>query len=217
MNIRLNEKGNHLRYYIADCHFFHSNLIEAMDMRPFSSGEEMNEYMIKRWNSRVQKRDEVIVLGDFSLGNGEETNKILQRLNGQIYLIEGNHDRRFLDDKNFDSSRFEWVKQYAELHDNKRKIILMHYPVFCYNGQFRRRDGIPTTYMLHGHIHNTPDQKLIDSFVGQTCSTPDHSKAAVPGDTIPCQMINCFCMYSDYVPLTLEEWIDLDENRRKAI
>ena len=25
---------------------------------------------------------------------------------------------------------------------------------------------------------------------------------------IPCNMINCFCMYSDYVPLTLDEWID---------
>jgi hypothetical protein len=30
-------------------------------------------------------------------------------------------------------------------------------------------------------------------------------------------MINCFCMYSDYVPLTLEEWIALDEKRRKEI
>mgnify|MGYP006967377812 CR=1 FL=1 len=27
--------------------------------------------------------------------------------------------------------------------------------------------------------------------------------------SIPCNMINCFCMYSDYVPLTLDEWIEL--------
>jgi hypothetical protein len=27
---------------------------------------------------------------------------------------------------------------------------------------------------------------------------------------IPCQMINCFCMRSDYRPLTLDEWIALD-------
>jgi hypothetical protein len=30
-------------------------------------------------------------------------------------------------------------------------------------------------------------------------------------------MINCFCMYSDYVPLTLDEWIALDEKRRKEM
>lgn len=34
---------------------------------------------------------------------------------------------------------------------------------------------------------------------------------------IPCQMINCFCMFSDYVPLTLDEWIILDQKRREKI
>ena len=38
----------------------------------------------------------------------------------------------------FDATRFEWIKPYAELNDNKRKIILSHYPIFCYNGQYRR-------------------------------------------------------------------------------
>jgi hypothetical protein len=32
---------------------------------------------------------------------------------------------------------------------------------------------------------------------------------------IPCNMINCFCKYSDYEPLTLDEWIVCD-NRRRA-
>lgn len=27
-------------------------------------------------------------------------------------------------------------------------------------------------------------------------------------------MINCFCMFSDYVPLTLDEWIEVDRKRR---
>ena len=30
---------------------------------------------------------------------------------------------------------------------------------------------------------------------------------------LPCQMINCFCMYSDYTPLTLEEWVECDCRR----
>ena len=31
---------------------------------------------------------------------------------------------------------------------------------------------------------------------------------------IPCNRINCFCMYSDYTPLTLDEWIEFDRKRR---
>ena len=30
-------------------------------------------------------------------------------------------------------------------------------------------------------------------------------------------MINCFCMFSDYVPLTLDEWIQADKKRRERI
>ena len=33
--------------------------------------------------------------------------------------------------------------------------------------------------------------------------------------TIPCHMINCFCGYSDYEPLTLDEWILNDRKRKK--
>jgi len=32
---------------------------------------------------------------------------------------------------------------------------------------------------------------------------------------IPCNMINCFCKYSDYEPLTLDEWIALEKNTAK--
>ena len=28
------------------------------------------------------------------------------------------------------------------------------------------------------------------------------------------QMINCFCMYSDYTLLTLEEWVECDKKRK---
>lgn len=34
---------------------------------------------------------------------------------------------------------------------------------------------------------------------------------------IPCNMINCFCMYSDYEPLTLNEWIILYDTRQKLL
>ena len=52
-----------------------------MDRRGFSSGEEMDQYMIRQWNSRVRQ------------------------LKGKKYLIIGNHDY-YLGDKEFDRSLF---------------------------------------------------------------------------------------------------------------
>ena len=35
-----------MRYYIADCHFYHKNLLTERDNRGFESVEQMNEVMI---------------------------------------------------------------------------------------------------------------------------------------------------------------------------
>ena len=48
-----------MRYYISDLHFWHRRLNQNMDQRGFETVEEMNEYMISQWNSRVRKNDEV--------------------------------------------------------------------------------------------------------------------------------------------------------------
>lgn len=203
-----------MRFYIADQHFYHKNLIPRMDKRPFENVEEMNEYMINQWNKKVRKNDEVVVLGDLSFGNAQQTNEIVEALNGKIYLIQGNHDHKFLKSKDFKIDRLGWVKQYHEMSDNNRKVILSHYPTFCYNGQYRKDEkGNPTTYMLYGHVHNTHDQKLVDKFVMETRNTKVLSKNSTTPEPIPCNMINCFCMYSDYQPLTLDEWIAVNEKR----
>ncbi|MBR1670849.1 MAG: hypothetical protein IJ695_09135 [Butyrivibrio sp.] len=86
-------------YYIADCHFFHEALNTRMDERGFAGAEEMNEYMIKRWNDKVR----------------------------------------------------------------------------------------------------------------DTAFTPVHSEHE---SFIPCNLINCFCKRSDYEPLSLSEWIRLEENKK---
>lgn len=150
-----------MRYYIADCHFFHEALNEKMDKRGFESVQAMNEYMIEKWNQKVRRNDEVVILGDFSWGNAEETNDLLDRLHGKLYMIRGNHDY-FLQKSDFRAERFVWIKSYAEMQDNQRKVILCHYPVMCYNGQYRLdRKGNPRTYMLYGHVHDTMDQRLL--------------------------------------------------------
>ncbi len=203
-----------MRYYISDLHFWHENLITKMDKRPFETVEEMNEHMVSQWNKKVRKNDEVVILGDLGFMKGEAANELLKRLNGKKFLIIGNHDHYFLDDKAFDRSLLGWIKDYAELNDNKRVVVLSHYPMMCYNGQYRKDpEGNPKRYMLYGHVHNTHDEQLINEFINIIRKTilPDRAENE---QHIPCNMINCFCMFSDYTPLTLDEWIKNDRERR---
>ncbi|MCR5178795.1 MAG: metallophosphoesterase family protein [Lachnospiraceae bacterium] len=223
-----------MRYYIADCHFFHESLNTQMDERGFSSAAEMNEYMIEKWNARVKAKDEVVILGDLSVGKAEETMAVLEKLKGRLYLVRGNHDR-FGRNQNYRTDRFEWIRDYAELHDNGRKVVLCHYPVMFYNGQYHykvpgtgglippdealpvaRDDCANKTWMLYGHVHNTIDEYLLNDFIFKTRETVRSDQYS--GDYhIPCQMINCFCMFSDYTPLSLDEWIETDSKRRADI
>ena len=186
-----------------------------MDHRGFASVEEMNETMIEKWNARVRKKDEVVIIGDLSFGSVQETNELVRRLRGRLYLIKGNHDR-FVWNRELDESLFQWIRPYEELSDHKRKVILCHYPILFYNGQYRLdAEGNPKTYMLYGHVHDTQDQRLIEQFQEITRSTKTVN-AEGEEQSIPCNMINCFCMYSDYEPLTLDEWIELDRKRCAA-
>ena len=205
------------KLYISDLHFYHDSLNHRMDKRGFSGYEEMNGHMVKQWNDHVTKKDEVYILGDFAISRGRAANEILSQLNGKKYLIEGNHDK-FLDDKEFDRSMFHWIKPYAEIMDSKRRVILSHYPVFCYKGQYRTtQEGTPLTYMLYGHVHNTHDEDLVNEFIRITKSTIVTSRNKPQGHPIPCNMINCFCMFSDYIPVTLDDWIRLDDRRREKM
>lgn len=205
-----------MNFYIADCHFGHDKARE-LDGRPFSTVEEMDEVMIERWNSVVtRKKDEVVILGDFCFGKGERANELLHRLNGKKYLVTGNHDRLFLRDKKFDPSLFEWIKPYAERKDNGRKLVLCHYPIICYNGQYHG----DSTYMLYGHVHNTKDYQNVLRFREESTQITYHAKgkAGSIGEerSLACNMINCFAGFSDYRPLTLDEWIRLDLEQRET-
>ena len=198
-------------YYIADCHFFHGALNKKMDKRGFSSVEEMNEYMVKKWNDKVTNTDTVIVIGDLSLGKSRETMELLDALKGKICLIRGNHDK-YLDAADFDGRRFEWVDSYREITDSQKQVVLSHYPIMFYNGQYRlRHNKTPKTYMLYGHVHETRDEVLLQKFIKEIQATEYYPIHSEHQSLIPCNMINCFCKRSDYTPLTLNEWIELNK------
>ncbi|MDR3059367.1 MAG: metallophosphoesterase, partial [Prevotella sp.] len=78
-------------WFTSDHHFGHKNIIE-FSQRPFLNTDEMNEELIKRWNEKIGTEDMVYHLGDFALMSSGKLRSILDRLNGRIHLIQGNHE-----------------------------------------------------------------------------------------------------------------------------
>lgn len=129
-------------YIISDNHFGHKNIIKH-ENRPFVDEDVMDDYMIKRWNSIVEKNDTVYHLGDMFLCKKDRAEDICSKLNGKIHLIIGNHDKTDYKVK----GRFEWVKEYYELKYFGQKIVLFHYPIESWN---KSHHG---SYHFHGHSH----------------------------------------------------------------
>lgn len=162
-------------FIIADTHFGHTNIIRYCK-RPFGeieknkewisqemnknswdrdpkvgnilkeATEEHDEALITNWNSRVGPNDTVYHLGDFSFSGGHPK-KYLDRLNGKVSLIMGNHD----DSKKVRDAGFEHVFDYRKIRYNVERFILFHYPIAewdtCHYGSFH----------LHGHTHGSRD------------------------------------------------------------
>jgi len=132
------------RFFTADTHFGHTKLL-TLQPRPFDTIEDMNEDLIRRWNGVVKPGDIVYHLGDFGIRMGQdEAKKIFRRLNGQKFLILGNHD-----EKNQDVLRLKWQWQghMKTLKLDGQKIFLCHYPMQCWDGSMR------ASWHLYGHVH----------------------------------------------------------------
>jgi calcineurin-like phosphoesterase family protein len=144
--LTLNKKN---LFFTSDTHFGHANIIKYCN-RPFASVEEMDEDMIKNWNSVVTNNDHVFHLGDVSFHKPEKTKSILDRLNGKIYLLRGNHEKPALDGMCI--KRFEWVKDYFKLNvdigeSKTQKVIMSHYPFLSWDESHRG------SYNFYGHCH----------------------------------------------------------------
>lgn len=131
-------------FFTSDTHFYHTNIIEFCK-RPFMDIDDMNETLIANWNKAVGTDDIVFHLGDSCLGGSAKWNRPLDRLNGKICLILGNHDLR-----NFRKSyaeRFESVAMQMNIEVDNQKICLNHYSFLCYYGSY---NGV---WQLFGHVH----------------------------------------------------------------
>jgi calcineurin-like phosphoesterase family protein len=173
-------------FYIADLHFGHKNIIRY-DNRPFISVNEMDNVLIKNWNYVVSNDDFVYILGDISWYDDSRTVDIFSRLNGHKILIKGNHDKI----SSYLRTSFDKVVDYLEINDNGNKVVMSHYPMPFWNGQFR--DSVH----LYGHIHNSRQWNMMESWREELKQLQD----------IPGRMYNVGCMisYMNYTPRTLDE------------
>ena len=156
-------------WFTSDTHFGHDSE-HIVQHRGFASLEDMTEALVSRWNERVARGDVVYHLGDFAITWGKkraagEAEKVLSRLNGQKWLLCGNHDR----DEIKQSKLWTMVKDYHEgkfdlggIH--KQRVVLSHYSMRVWNQMHRG------SWMLHGHSHgNLPDIGGLTMDVGVDC------------------------------------------------
>ncbi len=140
-------------FFTSDTHFNHSNIIRFC-RRPFKDVNCMNETLIGNWNSVVGTDDVIFHLGDFCLGGAAEWTRILDRLNGRIYLILGNHDMKNI--RQGFLERFEHVTQQMCIEVKRQQIVLNHNPFLCYGGSYAK------TWQLFGHVHSGPYNTGLD-------------------------------------------------------
>ena len=140
-------------FFTADNHFNHKNIIKYQN-RPFKNVSHMNEVMIKNWNEKVSKSDRIFILGYLSMDtNGENTQDILNQLNGAKFLIKGNHDSWA--NKTALQKNFSWIRNYHTLRENNQVVILLHYPILQWD---RRHKG---SIHLYGHVHTEEVKELV--------------------------------------------------------
>ena len=137
-------------FFTSDTHFAHKpNFL--WEPRGFTSVDEMNEAIIERWNSTVKPSDIVYHLGDFFLNDNEKGMECLNRLNGNIFAIWGNHDTENRKNLIAASGRVSGGCYAHVIKYNKFSFYLSHYPTLTanYDDKYLSQHVIN----LHGHTH----------------------------------------------------------------
>ena len=147
-------------YFTGDLHFGHANILQHSPKRPYSATVDIvahDAWLLDLWKSTVGKKDMVYILGDLTFLKSEDARHLLEKLPGQKFLIEGNHDGSIRAYKNY----FREVSQIKEMRfkptvapflQEDFNVVMCHYPMVTWN---RKPRG---SVMLHGHCHGKLDE-----------------------------------------------------------
>lgn len=139
-------------WFSSDSHFCHDRGF-IYEPRGFSTVDEANEEIIKRWNSVVGPNDLVYHLGDVMLNDNEKGIQCLERLNGQIYILRGNHDTSTRMYMYLAAKNVFGCGDYAKvIKHNGYNFYISHYPTLTSNMD---NDAPTKKHMinLYGHTH----------------------------------------------------------------
>jgi calcineurin-like phosphoesterase family protein len=125
-------------WIISDTHFFHENIGKYCN-RP----ENWQDLIIENWNRLISPDENVLHLGDYCFGSKDAVQHMTNILQGRLFLIRGNHDRR--GKAFFQGLGIRLIPDPFFVEYGDQCILFSHRPIIplpegCIN--------------LHGHIHN---------------------------------------------------------------
>lgn len=150
-------------FFWADFHFGHP---KVSDLRGFNSTDEHDNHIVKGWESRVGKKDQVVVPGDLAVGSPQRALEIIAGLPGIKRLISGNHDQTFAGNRKAPNAQkrylevFDSVQDYAKRRVHGVDYLLSHFP---YTGDHAGTEDRYTEFrlkdtgkypLIHGHVHD---------------------------------------------------------------
>lgn len=165
----------------SDYHFNHDREF-IYKTRGYNSVQEMNEGLIYKHNSLVSKDDIVYCLGDLSLGKNLQSNKeLIEKLNGRIHIITGNHDTVNCIDMYCSCNNVISIEPAAYLTYGKFHFFLTHYP--CFTGNMDDMGLKNRIFNLYGHTHQSSNF-YNDIFFMYHCGIDSHNGYPVAIDDI---------------------------------
>ena len=140
-------------FLTSDTHFGHDREF-IWGPRGFGSAAAHDEAVIANWNAVVQPDDDVYILGDLMLGDNEHGKSCVERLNGRIHLVRGNHDT----DKRWNEvypdipNIVEFCGWATVIHYRKYHFYLSHFPTETAN--LEAESLHQCTLNCAGHTHS---------------------------------------------------------------
>lgn len=193
-----------MNFYISDLHLFCKSQTQQghnYDNRPFETVEEMNDYILKRWNTRITNADTVYILGDIALrGSNGPLIGLVAQLKGKKVLVLGNHD----DVKDYRYAQlFDEICDYKEIEDafggKNYKLVLSHYPILMWKNQHRG------TILLYGHTHNSVEDTFFQKCIAEMNASEELSLRRHGGEHIRAINVGACMPWINYTPRTLQE------------
>lgn len=169
-------------WFTSDLHFGHDREF-LWGPRGFENIQEHDEVIIEKWNSVVDKEDDVYVLGDLMLNDNVNGLSCLRQLNGKLHIVYGNHDTdariKLYQDSGFDCIGYATLIKYKGYH-----FYLSHFPTLTTNTNDNDKSLKAHIINICGHKHTKNKFEDMPFGIIYHCETDAHNCTPILIDTI---------------------------------